>query len=153
LSSLAVPVMVKLVEGRMPLGPVMFVVGVWSSVPNDSNFLVALVESPVPAVAAVKAWAETSMLRLLVTSRLSRCQVRVAPVPASRVALTVVAVLVQVLAEVRNWLLSRSWIDTWTRPTVPEATVADPVTANGALLATTRPSTGVRIVVSGLAAG
>ena len=48
--------MVKVVEARMLLfGPLMDVVGVWSAVLNDSNFLVALVESPVPPVAAVNA--------------------------------------------------------------------------------------------------
>ena len=52
------PVIVKVVDARMLLfGPVMEVVGVWSAVLNDSNFLVALVESPVPPVAAVNAWA------------------------------------------------------------------------------------------------
>ena len=152
MSSLAVPVMVNDVDVWMPLGPVMFVVGVWSSVLNDSNFLVALVESPVPPVAAVNACAETSMFRLVVTMRLSRCQVRVV-VPASRVALTDVTVFVQVFAEVRYCPLSRSWICTWTRPTLPVATRAEPVIENGVLLVTTRPSMGVVIVVSGSAAG
>ncbi len=55
MSSLAVPVMVKLVEDWRALGPVTVVVGVWSSVLNDSNFLVARVVSPVPPVAAVNA--------------------------------------------------------------------------------------------------
>ena len=53
----------------------------------------------------------------------------------------------------RYWPLSRSWICTWTRPTVPVVTRAVPVIWNGALLATTRPSMGVVIVVSGRAAG
>jgi hypothetical protein len=52
-----VPVIVKVVEVWVPLGPVMAVVGVWSSVLNDSNHFSALVESPVPPVAAVNAWA------------------------------------------------------------------------------------------------
>ena len=55
MSSLAVPVMVKLVEDWMAPGPVTVVVGVWSSVLNDSNFLVARVVSPVPPLAAVNA--------------------------------------------------------------------------------------------------
>ena len=57
MSSLAVPVMVKVVEVWVPDGPLMLVVGVWSSVLNDSNHFSALVESAVPPVAAVKAWA------------------------------------------------------------------------------------------------
>ena len=47
----------KVVEVWVPLGPVMLVVGVWSSVLNDSNHFSALVESAVPPVAAVNAWA------------------------------------------------------------------------------------------------
>jgi hypothetical protein len=100
LSSAAVPVTVKLVVVWMPFGPVMDVVGVWSSVLNDSNFLVAFVESPVPPVAAVNACAETSMLRLVVTRRLSSVHVRLV-VPAPSVALTLVTVFVQVLVEVK----------------------------------------------------
>ncbi len=48
----------------MPLGPLMVVVGVWSSMLNDSIFLVALVGS-LPPVAA-NAWAYTCRLRLVV---------------------------------------------------------------------------------------
>ena len=56
LSSVAVPVMVNVVDARtLLLGPVIDVVGVWSSKLNDSNFLVALVASPVPPVGAVNA--------------------------------------------------------------------------------------------------
>ena len=51
------PVIVKVVEVWVPLGPLMLVVGVWSSVLNDSNHFSALVESPVPPVAAVNACA------------------------------------------------------------------------------------------------
>src|SRR5687768_11942399 len=46
LSSLAVPVAMKVVLARtLPLGPLMLVVGAWSSMPKDSNFLMALVGS------------------------------------------------------------------------------------------------------------
>src|SRR3954469_7911642 len=104
LSSVAVPVIVKLVDGSTlvpkPPGPVIAVVGVWSSVPNDSNFFVAGVESAVPPVAAVNAVAVTSRFRFVATRRLSRLQLRVV-VPAPRVALTVVAVVVHVLLAVR----------------------------------------------------
>ena len=51
LSSLAVPVAVKVVlASGFPLGPLMLVVGVWSSTPKDSIFLMALVASLPPAV-------------------------------------------------------------------------------------------------------
>ena len=61
------------------------VVGVWSSVLNDSIFLVALVVSPVPPVAAVNACAETSRLRFVVmlVAGTVTDQVRVVPVPAA----------------------------------------------------------------------
>ena len=52
-----------------------------------------------------------------------------------------------------DWLLSRSWICTCTRPTVPVVTRAVPVIVNGVLFATTRPSIGAVIVVSGSGAG
>ena len=55
-----------------------------------------------------------------------------------RVALTVVAVLVQVLVEVRYCPVPRSWIWTWTRPTVPEVTEVAPeldVTTSHSLVA------------------
>ena len=55
MSSWAVPVIVNEVDVWMPLGPLIDVVGVWSSSPNDSTFLVAIVESPVPPVGAVNA--------------------------------------------------------------------------------------------------
>ena len=90
MSSLAVPVMVNVVEARMlPLGPLMDVVGVWSSVLNDSIFLVALVESPVPPVGAVNACAMTSRLRFVVMLWPEIDHVRVVPVPGSRVAFRV----------------------------------------------------------------
>src|SRR5215207_1721596 len=158
LSSVAVPVMVKVVEARMlPLGPVTLVVGVWSSVLKDSIFLVALVESPVPPVGAVNAWAMTRRLRL-VAMVAGIDHVRVVPVPGARVALRKLLVPLKVVLKavplsVRYWLLSRSWIWTCTRPTVPLATRAVPVIWNGVLLATTRPSIGVVIVVSGAGAG
>ena len=83
-------------------------------------------------------------------------QVRVVPLPAS-VASSVFATLPNVVKAVpsscRNSPLSRSLIWTCTRPTVPEATRADPVMSNGTLLATTRPSIGVAIEVSGAGAG
>ena len=53
----------------MPLGPLMLVVGVWSSKPNDSIFLVALVASLVPLTPNV--FAVTSSLRLPVTVKAS----------------------------------------------------------------------------------
>ncbi len=127
--------------------------------PNDSNCLVALVVSPEPPVAAVNAWAETSRLRLVVmlVAGTVMCQVRVVPVPGSRVALSVLAVLANVVNEVpsswRDWLLPRFWTCTWTRPTVPLATRAVPVISNSVLFWTTRPSIGVRMVVSGSAGG
>ena len=147
--------MVKLVDVWTPFGPVIAVVGVWSSVLNDSNFLVARVESPVPPVAAVNAWADTSRLRLVVMVA-GIDQVRVVPVPDS-VAFRVLAVAPNVVNAVplswRYWPLSRSWTCTWTRPTVPLATRAVPVMLNGVLFATTRPSMGVVIVVSGRVGG
>ena len=53
----------------------------------------------------------------------------------------------------RDWLLSRSWTCTWTRPTVPVATRAVPVISNAVLFSTTRPSIGAVIVVSGAGTG
>ena len=84
-------------------------------------------------------------------------QVRVVPVPGARVAFRVLLAPKVVVKAVplswRDWLLSRSWICTCTRPTVPVATRAVPVISNGALFSTTRPSIGVVIVVSGAGAG
>ena len=49
--------MTKVVVGMTcPLGPVMFVPGVWSAKPNVSIFLIAFVASFVPLVAYVRAW-------------------------------------------------------------------------------------------------
>src|SRR5215203_3009419 len=102
--------MVKVVEAStLPLGPLMDVVGVWSSVLNDSTILVALVVSPVPPVGAVNACAMTRRLRFVAIVA-EILHVRVVPLPRSRVAF---------------------------RP----------------LLATTRPSIGAVIVVSGAGAG
>ncbi len=47
----------NVVDVWVPDGPLIVVVGVWSSVLNDSNHFSALVESPDPPVGAVKAWA------------------------------------------------------------------------------------------------
>ena len=74
-------------------------------------------------------------------------------VPVPSVASRLVVVFVQVPADVRNCLLLRSWIRTCTRPTLPVATRAEPVTVNGVFVARTRPSIGVSIVVSGGAGG
>ena len=72
--------------------------------------------------------------------------VRVVPLPGSRVAFRLLlapnVVVKAVPLSWRYWLLSRSWICTWTRPTVPVATRAVPVISNGALLATTWPRSG-----------
>jgi hypothetical protein len=68
LSSLAVPVATKVVlASTPPLGPVMLVVGVWSSIPNDSNFLTALVVSLPPVTATVLARICSSRLPVTVT--------------------------------------------------------------------------------------
>ena len=85
-------------------------------------------------------------------------QVRVVPVPGASVAFRLLVVPLNVVVKAvplscRYWPLSRSWICTWTRPTVPVATRAVPVIVNGVLFSTTRPSIGVVIVVSGRAAG
>ena len=80
----ALPVTVKLVDVWMPLGPEMVVVGVWSSVLNDSNFLVAGVESAVPPVAAVNAVAVTMHVAVGTVIVAGIVQVRVVPVPRQR---------------------------------------------------------------------
>ena len=65
LSSLAVPVAMKLVlVSTLPPGPLMLVVGVWSSTPKDSIFLMALVAS---LEVAVKVLAISCSSRLPVT--------------------------------------------------------------------------------------
>jgi hypothetical protein len=68
LSSLAVPVAMKVVlVSTLPLGPLMLVVGVWSWMPKDSNFLVALVGSLPPVTAKVLAMTWSSRLPVMVT--------------------------------------------------------------------------------------
>ena len=59
-------------------------------------------------------------------------QVRVVPVPAASVAFRLLLVPLNVVVNAvplscSHWPLSRSWIWTWTRPTVPVATRAVPV--------------------------
>jgi hypothetical protein len=83
--------------------------------------------------------------------------VLVVPVPGASVAFRVLLVPLKVVVNAvplswRYCPLSRSWMDTCTRPTVPVATRAVPVMSNDALVATTLPSIGVVIVVSGFAA-
>src|SRR5215217_2149256 len=51
----------------LPLGPLMLVVGVWSSTPKDSIFLMALVASLPPAVLKVLAISWSSRLPVTVT--------------------------------------------------------------------------------------
>src|SRR5688500_7054076 len=134
----------------LPLGPLMDVVGVVSSVPDDVVVLDARVVSPLAPVAAVDACAVPGGQRL-VAMVAEAGHVRVAPVPPS-VALRLLAAPKVVVKAVplswRYWPLSRSWTWTCTRPTVPEATRAVPVMSNGVLLTTTLPSIGVAIVVS-----
>jgi hypothetical protein len=68
LSSLALPVAVKVVlASTLPLGPLMLVVGVWSSTLNDSNFLIALEGSLLPLTAKVLAITCSSRLPVTVT--------------------------------------------------------------------------------------
>ena len=70
LSSLAVPVAMKVVlVSTLPLGPLMPVVGVWSSMLNDSIFLIALVASLAPLTAKVFAISWSSRLPVTVTGR------------------------------------------------------------------------------------
>ena len=87
MSSLAVPVTVNVVDGTMPLGPVMEAVGVRSEVEKVSNLLTALAEE-LPLAANVLAI--TSRLRLPVRLSVSDQVVLAAPV-APRVALMVLA--------------------------------------------------------------
>jgi hypothetical protein len=68
LSSLAVPVAMKVVlVSTLPLGPLMLVVGVWSSIPNDSIFLIAVVGSLPPVTAKVLAISCSSRLPMMAT--------------------------------------------------------------------------------------
>jgi hypothetical protein len=68
LSSLAVPVAVKVVlASTLPLGPLMLVVGVWSSMLKDSIFLIALEGSLLPLTAKVLAISWSSRLPVTVT--------------------------------------------------------------------------------------
>jgi hypothetical protein len=68
LSSLAVPVAMKVVlVSTLPLGPLMLVVGVWPSIPNDSIFLIALVGSLPPVTAKILAISCSSRLPMMAT--------------------------------------------------------------------------------------
>jgi hypothetical protein len=79
LSSLAVPVAMKVVlASTLPLGPLMLVVGVWSSTLNDSNFLIALVASLPPVTAKVLAITWSSRLPVMVTGRVQAVEVALA---------------------------------------------------------------------------
>jgi hypothetical protein len=79
LSSLAVPVAMKVVlASTLPLGPLMLVVGVWSSTLNDSNFLIALVASLPPVTAKVLAITCSSRLPVMVTGSVQAVEVALA---------------------------------------------------------------------------
>ena len=84
------PVIVNVSEFTGLPGPLMLVSGGRSARPNVSNFLAALVLSAVPLVATARARTCSSRLPEMVSGS---DQVRFGPVPASRVALNVLSVV------------------------------------------------------------
>ena len=139
------PVATKVVlASTPPLGPVMLVVGVWSSIPKDSNFLTALVGSLPPVTATVLARICSSWLPVTVTG--SDQAVAVALALATDASRLLAAPQVT-RSSWRYRLVLRSWISTWTRRTRPGA-VAHPSITNWTPAWTTRPSIGLVMVVS-----
>ena len=144
MSSVAVPVTVKVRELWTPDGPVTELSGVSSARPKVSNFLIALVASLVRFTPTVLACTRTERLPVNVTGRdqveaVASGEARVASMPfhAPQVA----------RSSWRYRPVLRSMISSETCRT-PDAAVAVPVMTDCCSVASTRPSMGVVIVVS-----